>query len=297
MPELTPEEQEILKKLKRDDAAREAIPDSEKTPVAQPDKYAFPIGVGDDGKPLPDPPAKGAAKEDLSAKLEETTRRIAEGFRTATDRIRELGNEMQQRAQQNPTKSGERSTKTAPDDDPISALADALAGKAPAAGAMAPIVGAVRQLEQTLEQLGRVVGAAATPEGRGAIAEEVTHIREAMREGDTPEPTAQQRDAVHEGLTTLWRTLSEIGSKGAAAREPGSKSHLSVVPDAAVPQGEVSTAPDVPTADGAATEADAIATLLHELETGAATPEEVEERIAALRAQHQPPSGGEPTGD
>lgn len=275
MPELTPEELEILEKLKRDNAAREAIPDSEKVPVAQPDKYAFPIGVGDDGKPLPDPPSKAAGADDLAVKLQETTRRIAEGFRTATERIRELGNEMQQRAQQNPAPGDDTSTKTAPDEGPLAALADALAGKTTATGPIAPIIGAVRQLEQTLEQLGRVVGAAATPEGRGAIAEEVNHIRQTMRAGDSAEPNPQQREAVHEGLTALWRSLSEMGGKAAVVSTP----------PATAPHGEVSKAPDVTTADGAATEADAIATLLHDLETGAATPEEVDRRIAALRSQ------------
>lgn len=35
-------------------AAYKAIPESEKTPVRQPEKYAFPIGFDDDGNPFPD---------------------------------------------------------------------------------------------------------------------------------------------------------------------------------------------------------------------------------------------------
>lgn len=285
MPELTPEEQEILQKLQRDNAASEAIPASEKTPVGQPDKYAAPIGVGDDGKPLGGPKAK---PEDLAAKLQETSRRIAEGFQTATDRIRNLGDELQRRAREKAEPADADSpvegTNAPPEPtdgatNPFTALADALAGKAPEAGAAAPLVGAVRQLEQTLAQLGRVVGAAATPEGREIIAGEVRRLRDTMREGDSPAPTETQREAVHERLTALWRTLSQMAPPGATAGEEPTESPVVMAPPLDAPV-------DAPPADSRDTATkDTLAALLHALETGAATPEEVEARIAALRSQ------------
>lgn len=35
-------------------AAYKAVPESEKTPVRQRDKYSFPLGFDDDGNPFPD---------------------------------------------------------------------------------------------------------------------------------------------------------------------------------------------------------------------------------------------------
>lgn len=35
-------------------AAYKAIPESQKTPVRQPEKYAFPLGLDDEGNPFPD---------------------------------------------------------------------------------------------------------------------------------------------------------------------------------------------------------------------------------------------------
>lgn len=304
MPELTPEEQEILEKLERDNAASEAIPASEKTPVGQPDKYAAPIGVGDDGKPLGGPKAK---PEDLAAKLQETSRRIAEGFQTATDRIRNLGDELQRRArekavaedadQAEPTGAPAGSTDAPAEPregaaNPFAALADALAGKAPAAGSAAPFVGAVRQLEQTLAQLGRVVGAAATPEGREVIAGEVRRLRDTMREGDSPTPTETQREAVHERLTALWHTLSTMAPPGAGAPVKAPEAAEFAAGVAAGPTQEAAagaTQDSTPPKDPQDTTLkDTLAELLHALETGAASPEEVEARIAALRARPEP---------
>lgn len=34
-------------------AAYKAVPESEKVPVREPDKYAFPVGLDDEGNPFP----------------------------------------------------------------------------------------------------------------------------------------------------------------------------------------------------------------------------------------------------
>lgn len=283
MTELTPEEREILEKLKRDDAARDAIPESEKVPVAQPDKYAAPIGLDDEGNPLPDPAAQ--AKRDLAATLETATRRMREGFQVAAERFRELGAQLEQRGADTGTGGGEP-TGAAPGaanaggpaaaDDALSQLRAALAAKAPDAGPMAPFAGAARQLEQTLTQLGRVIAAATSDPGRQAIAAEVQHVRDTIHAGEGAAPTDAQRASVHEGLSRLWKTLTELGEDAAAA--PADEARTTQAGT-----GDHMAAPDAPTADRAASDAAELAGLLNALETGALPAEEVERRLAALR--------------
>jgi hypothetical protein len=54
--ELTKEEQEILERLLEDDERREKIPPSQRQPITNPEKYSFPIGLDDEGKPFEDSP-------------------------------------------------------------------------------------------------------------------------------------------------------------------------------------------------------------------------------------------------
>lgn len=55
MADLTKEELEILEELREANAQRERIPPSERRPVTNPEKYSFPIGIGDDGEPFENP--------------------------------------------------------------------------------------------------------------------------------------------------------------------------------------------------------------------------------------------------
>lgn len=50
---LTREEQEILERLEQDKAERDKIPKEQRVPVAQPGKYAFPVGFDDEGEKIP----------------------------------------------------------------------------------------------------------------------------------------------------------------------------------------------------------------------------------------------------
>lgn len=276
MTDLTPEEREILEKLKRDDAARDAVPESEKVPVGQPDKYSAPIGLDDEGNPQPD---RDAAKPDLAAVLETATRRIHEGFEAAADRLRDLGEQIERAGAARKAEPGGAAPQGEAPDDALSQLLRAMAAKAPDAGPMAPVVGAARQLEQTLTHLGRVIAAASSDAGRQAIAEEVRHVRDTIRSGEGAEPTQAQREAVHEGLTKLWHTLTELGEGPAATPEPHAEPAILVDE----PRGEHQAAPDAATADRAAADAAELAGLLNALETGALPAEEVERRLARLR--------------
>jgi hypothetical protein len=49
------ERQEAKERLAAGLAAYKAIPESQKTPVRDPGKYAFPVGLDDDGVPFPLP--------------------------------------------------------------------------------------------------------------------------------------------------------------------------------------------------------------------------------------------------
>lgn len=56
MSNLTPDEkQAILERLQRDNEKKQQIPEQDRIPVANPDKYGFPIGLDDTGKPFPPP--------------------------------------------------------------------------------------------------------------------------------------------------------------------------------------------------------------------------------------------------
>ncbi len=50
----TDDKQTILEKLLRDNIKKQQIPEQERVPITNPEKYSFPIGIGDDGKPFPD---------------------------------------------------------------------------------------------------------------------------------------------------------------------------------------------------------------------------------------------------
>jgi len=47
MKELTDEQLKILAQLEQKQAERDAIPESQKIPISNPDKYTFPIGIPD----------------------------------------------------------------------------------------------------------------------------------------------------------------------------------------------------------------------------------------------------------
>lgn len=48
MKELTDEDKRILAELKKAQAAKDTIPDSQKIPISNPDKYDFSIGIPDE---------------------------------------------------------------------------------------------------------------------------------------------------------------------------------------------------------------------------------------------------------
>lgn len=54
MSNLTPDEKKaILERLQRDNEKKQQIPEQDRVPVANPEKYDFPIGLDDTGKPFP----------------------------------------------------------------------------------------------------------------------------------------------------------------------------------------------------------------------------------------------------
>ncbi len=53
MAELSNNDKAALEKLRAASEARKKIPPAERTLVAQPDKFAFPPGLDDHGKPFP----------------------------------------------------------------------------------------------------------------------------------------------------------------------------------------------------------------------------------------------------
>lgn len=50
---LTDEEKKILEELREFSKQRDQIPLSQRRPITNPDKYNFPIGLDDNGKPFP----------------------------------------------------------------------------------------------------------------------------------------------------------------------------------------------------------------------------------------------------
>ena len=52
MSELTKKDLEALQRIKAAEAEMDAIPDSEKITISNPDKYDFPLGFDDEGKPF-----------------------------------------------------------------------------------------------------------------------------------------------------------------------------------------------------------------------------------------------------
>lgn len=68
MSPLTPEQGAAVDELLAQAVARlKAVPESERVRTANPDKYAFPIGLNDAGQPFPpEPPTQAASDEDAS---------------------------------------------------------------------------------------------------------------------------------------------------------------------------------------------------------------------------------------
>jgi hypothetical protein len=58
MGELSEESKKVLQRLRAAAQARKRIPPSQKKPVAHPDKYAFPIGMDDNGNLFPVKPGR-----------------------------------------------------------------------------------------------------------------------------------------------------------------------------------------------------------------------------------------------
>jgi hypothetical protein len=53
MAELSDEDREALKRMRRVVEERDAIPPEEMIPVEDPHRYEFPIGIDDEGNPFP----------------------------------------------------------------------------------------------------------------------------------------------------------------------------------------------------------------------------------------------------
>jgi hypothetical protein len=64
MAKLTDDEQRILEQLQNAQAEREAVPLSERIPISNPDKYAFPIGISDE--PAPDVPSRDDSLSEIA---------------------------------------------------------------------------------------------------------------------------------------------------------------------------------------------------------------------------------------
>jgi hypothetical protein len=54
---LSDEENKILEQLRQANQQHEQVPASQAMPITNPDKYSFPVGLDDQGKPFP-PPTK-----------------------------------------------------------------------------------------------------------------------------------------------------------------------------------------------------------------------------------------------
>jgi hypothetical protein len=52
---LSDQEKQTLDQLRQASQQRDQIPESQRKPITNPDKYAFPIGLDDQGKPLTQP--------------------------------------------------------------------------------------------------------------------------------------------------------------------------------------------------------------------------------------------------
>ena len=52
------EENQILEQLRQAGQQRDQVPESQRTPITNPDKFSFPIGLDDEGNPFPQPPAQ-----------------------------------------------------------------------------------------------------------------------------------------------------------------------------------------------------------------------------------------------
>jgi hypothetical protein len=62
MAELSDDDRRVLERLRQAAADRDAIPEDERTPVEDPERYSFPIGVDDEGRPYP--PRDAAPRSD-----------------------------------------------------------------------------------------------------------------------------------------------------------------------------------------------------------------------------------------
>lgn len=55
MSELSEEDLKVLEELREAKRRRDAIPQSGRFPISHPDKYSYPPGLNDEGKPFPVP--------------------------------------------------------------------------------------------------------------------------------------------------------------------------------------------------------------------------------------------------
>jgi hypothetical protein len=62
------EEAKLLEEMRAYQEKRERIPDSEKIPISNPEKYSFPLGIGPDGRFFPSPAPEDAEKPDPKEK-------------------------------------------------------------------------------------------------------------------------------------------------------------------------------------------------------------------------------------
>lgn len=54
MSDLSEKDEEVLEKLRQSEKDSRAVPPGERRPVTNPDKYSFPVGLDDEGKPFPE---------------------------------------------------------------------------------------------------------------------------------------------------------------------------------------------------------------------------------------------------
>lgn len=53
MSELSEKDEEVLERLRQAEKDSRAVPSGERRPVTNPDKFSFPVGLDDEGKPFP----------------------------------------------------------------------------------------------------------------------------------------------------------------------------------------------------------------------------------------------------
>ncbi len=59
MSDLSEKDEEVLERLRQAEKDSRAVPADERRPVTNPDKYSFPVGLDDEGKPFPEDAREG----------------------------------------------------------------------------------------------------------------------------------------------------------------------------------------------------------------------------------------------